>query len=211
MGRKQLVRETKRVALARMEDAARSEDDFERAVKQWNHLDRNRKRRVWYNEVGRPNAEMLHWDKSDASDKKGKLKEGFDTVIPRPLDHPWWRQLMRGDFVDAIYDNASEMWQFIGNRDIAFLVKNLTRKQKEVLFSRAVRLCPAARVAYCHDKADRTVRKLFAATLDSIRDKLAPLIREQIKAGYPHMTRVKREFLDRYDKEKAVLDSNDSE
>ena len=211
MGRKLLSCETKRAALARMEDAARSEDDFERVIAQWNHNDRNRERRVRYNEVRRPNAEMLHWDRINESDKKGKLKEGLDTVIPRPLDHPWWRQLMRGDFIDAIYDNASEMWQLIGNRDIAFLVKTLTGKQKEVLFSRAVRLCAAARVAYCHDKTDRAVRKLLVATLDSIRDKLAPLIREQIKAGYPHMTRVKREFLDRYDKEKAVLDSSDSE
>jgi len=155
-----------------MEDAARSDDDFKLVVSQWNHIDRNRKRRDQYHEIGRPNAEMLHWDKSDASDKKGKLKEGLDTVIPRPFDHPWWRQLMRGDFIDTIYDNAYEMWQLIGNREIASLVKGLSDKQKEALFSRVVRLCSAAQVAYCYDKTDRAVRKLLVATLDSMRDKL---------------------------------------
>ena len=88
-------------------------------------------------------------------------------VIPRPLEHQYWRQLMRGDFIDTIYDNALEMWQLIEDWDIATLVKILTDKQKEVLFLRVVRLCTAAQIACCHDKTDRTVRKLLAAALDS--------------------------------------------
>ena len=147
MSRKQLVRETKRAALIRMEDGARSDDDFQGVVAQWNHNDRNRRRRERDHEVGRPNAEMLHWDKVNASDEKGRIKEGLGIVIPHQFDHPWWRQLMRGDFIDMIYDNAFEMWQLIGNREIASLVKGLSDKQKEVLFSRVVRLCSAAQVA----------------------------------------------------------------
>ena len=86
MGRKQLVREVKAAALARMEDAARTEDDFKAVVKQWNHLDKNRERRERDHEICRPNEEMLHWDKLNTNDEKGKLKPGLDTVIPRPLD-----------------------------------------------------------------------------------------------------------------------------
>jgi len=63
MGREQLVREIKAAALARMEDAARTEGDFKKIIEQWNHLDENRERRERYHEIGRPNAEMLHWDK----------------------------------------------------------------------------------------------------------------------------------------------------
>ena len=203
-----MVRETKRAALIRMEDAARSEDDFKRVIAQWNHNDRNRERRERDHEVGRANEEMLHWDKINEQDEKGRMKEGLDMVIPRPIDHPWWRQLMRGDFVDTLYDNAYEMWQLIEDWGIASIVKSLSDKQKEVLFSRVVRLCTAAQIACCHGKTDRAVRKLLAAALDSIRDKLAPLIREQVKAGYPQMTLAKREFLAWYNKEKATdLDS----
>jgi len=72
------------------------------------------------------------------------------------------------------------MWQIIEDWDISLLVKNLTNKQKEVLFLRAVRLCTAAQIACYHDKTDRAIRKLLAVAFDSIRDKLAPIIREQI-------------------------------
>ena len=208
MGRELLVREAKAAALARMEDAARTEGDFKKVITQWNHNDRNRERRERYNEIGRPNEEMLHWDRADASDEKGRIKEGLDTVIPPPLQHPWWRSLMRGDFIDAIYDNALEMWRLIEDWDIAALVKGLTDKQKQVLFLRVVRLCTAEQIAICHDKTDRAVRKLLAATLDSIRDKLAPLIREQIEAKDPRMTLTKREFLLWYDTEKAAVIDN---
>jgi len=212
MGRELLVREIKAAALARMEDAARTDDDFKKVITQWNHNDRNRERKERYWEKSRPNEEMLHWDKVNENDEKGKIKEGLDTVIPPPLQHPWWRSLMRGDFIDTIYDNAFEMWQLIEDWDIAALVKGLTEKQKQVLFLRAVRLCTAVQIAACHDKTDRAVRKLLAAALDSVRDKLAPLIREQIEAEYPQMTLAKREFLAWYDeKEKAVLDSNGNE
>ena len=212
MGRDLLVREAKAVALARMEDAARTESDFKAVVAQWNHNDRNRERRERYNEIGRPNEEMLHWDKANANDEKGRLKEGLDVVIPRPIEHHFWRQQLRGDFLDTIYDNALEIWQLIEDWDIAALMKNLTDKQKEVLYLRAVRLCTAAQIACCHDKTDRAVRKLFTAALDSIRDKLALLIREQINTEYPEMTLAKRKFLEWYDKENTVdVDSSGNE
>ena len=208
MGRELLVREVKAAALARMEDAARTEGDFKKVILQWNHNDRNRERKERYWEKNRPNEEMLHWDKVNENDEKGKIKEGLDTVIPPPLQHLWWRSLMRGDFIDTIYDNAFEMWQLIEDWDIATLVKGLTDKQKEVLYLRAVRLCTAAQIAACHDKTDRAVRKLLVAALDSVRDKLATLIREQIDAKYPQMTLSKREFLVWYDKENsATIDS----
>ena len=208
MGRKQLRRERDRENLARIEDAARTEADFKAVIADWNRLDKNRERRERDHEIGRPNAEMLHWDKVNESDEKGRIKEGLDTVIPRPFDHPWWRQLMRGDFMDTIYDNAFDMWQLIGDWDIASLVKTLTDKQKEILFSRVVRLCTSAQIACCYDKTDRAVRKLLAAALASIRDKLAPLIQEQIEAGLPQMTPVKREFLAWYCNGKAAALDN---
>ena len=53
------------------------------------------------------------------------------------------------------------------------------------------------------------VREIKAAALDSIRDKLAPLIREQIDAKYPQMTLAKREFLDWYNTENAATIDSD--
>jgi len=211
MKNKRLVRDLKLEALARMENAARTEEDFKLVVSQWNHLDRNEDRRKRDHEIGRSSEEMLHWDRTGENDEKGRIKEGLDTVVPRPLEHPWWRQQIRGDFIDTIYDNAGDMWQLIEDGDIANLVNSLTGKQKQVLFFSAVRLCSSVQIACYQDKTDRAVRKLLAAALDSIREKLAAVIREKIEMECPQMTLAKREFLAWYDEEKAALDSGEVE
>jgi DNA-directed RNA polymerase specialized sigma24 family protein len=212
LSRKELVRDVKRAALARMESAARTEKDFAKVVKQWDHLDENRERREQNHEIGRPNEEMLHWDRHSANDEKGKMKTELDVVISRPLESMWWRQHMRGDFLDTIYDRVSDMWLMLEDGEIAALVNGLTKKQKEVLFLRAVRLCTAVQIACYYDRTDRAVRKLLAATLDSIQDKLAPLIRDRIETKSPKITFAQREFLKWYEKEKAAaIDSNDNE
>jgi len=209
MAREQLVREAKRAALTRMEDAARTESDFKAVIKQWNHLDANRERRERDHEIGRPNEEMLHWDKADGNDEKGKLTSDFGAVIGRPLDRFYWRQEIRGDFIDTIYDNAGEMWQLVEDLTVSVQLKSLTSKQKEVVFLRAVRLCTAAQIACYQDKTDRAIRKLLTAALDGIRDRLAPIIREQIAAHAPDMTFAKRQFLEWYEQEKTALDNSE--
>lgn len=211
MGRELLVREVKAIALARMEGAARTEDDFKRVVNQWNHNDSNRERRERYHEIGRPNAEMLHWDKANENDEKGRIKESLDTVIPRPLDHEWWRLLMRGDFIDKIFDCPHELHELVEDVIISRLLHDLTENQKEILYYSAIRLYSNVRIAAIRKQTDRNIRKTLALLLKNLRDKLAPLIREQIESGFPQMTLAKREFLDWYDKnEKSAVDSGDS-
>ena len=126
MAKEPLKREVKRAALTRMEDSARTVSDFKAVIKQWDHLDDNRERRERNHEIGRPNEEMLHWDKENENDEKGKLRSTFGAVIPPPLVHPHWRQLIKGDFIDTIYDKAGEMWQLVDDTDISVLLKDLT-------------------------------------------------------------------------------------
>jgi len=207
MEKKLLQREARRIALTRMEDGARTEKDFREVVKQWNHLDRNRERRERYNEVARPNAEMLHWDRKDENDLKGKLKEGLDTVVPPPLAHHWWRQLMRGDFIDTIYDCPSDMWQLVEDEDISMQLKALTDKQKVIVYLRAVRLYKAEKIATYQNKTDRAIRKLYVAALERIREKIAPIIQQQIAANAYNLTFAKRRFNEWYESEIKALDN----
>jgi hypothetical protein len=81
---------------------------------------------------------------------------------------------MRGDFISAIYDNTDEIWQIIGDWRIGVHIKNLPAKQREVLFLKAVRLCTAEQIACYTDKTARGVRKLLAAALERIRNRLSP-------------------------------------
>ena len=194
MKRKKLKREVAREALARTEDADRTVEDFQGVLKTWDHLDENRERR-----------ERDHEKQRDEKTLEVGYRDGI--IFPIPISHPAWREALKGDFLSMIFDNALEMWQLIEDADIAPLVHNLTDKQKEVLFLSAVRLCASAQIACYKERTDRAVRKLLAAILASIRGKLAPLIREQIKEDAPGMTLAKREFLEWYDEQKAALDS----
>ena len=51
--KKMLKRDLKRMALLRLEDAARTEDDFREIIDIWNKNDSNRERKERYHEVGR--------------------------------------------------------------------------------------------------------------------------------------------------------------
>ena len=209
MGHEQLVREIKRTALTRLEDAARTEDDFKNVIKQWNHLDRNRERRERYWEIGRANEEMLHWDKIGENDEKGRLKSWLETVIPRPIEHQWWRQLISGDFIDTIFDCPYKIQELVEDADISALLRGLSENHREVLYYSVVRQYSNVRIADLRKQTDRNIRKTLEFFLKELRNKLATLVREQIEAELPQVTFAKRKFLIRYDKEKAAALDND--
>jgi len=200
MGRKQLVRDVKRAALARMENAARTVGDFQAVIEQWDALDENRERRERAYEVVREENIPLEFGR-----KKGGL------IFPAPFVHPAEREAMMGDFIDMIYDNAEDMWQLVEDWDVSVELENLTDKQKEVLFLAAVRMCTPQQIACYKDQTDRAVRKLLAAALDNMRGYLAPVIRWQIQTGQPEVTFAKRQFLAWYEHEKIVLDNDNPE
>jgi len=211
MGRKQLVREAKRAALARMEDAARTEEDFREVIKQWNHLDKNRERKERYWEKRRSSEEMLHWDKPGENHEKGKLKEGLETVAPRPFEHQWWRQQIRGDFIDTIFDCPYELHELVTYMDISALLRDMSENHREILYYSAVRQYSNVRIAAIRKQSDRNIRKTLALLLNKLQDKLAAQIRQRLESGLS-ITLAQRKFLARYDEEKAAaIDSGSGE
>ena len=197
--REKLVRDVKLEALARMEDAARTVEDFEAIVKQWDHLDENRERKERYHEMQR-SEQTLEVNYTDGM------------VFPVPVSHMAWRESVKGNFLPLIYDSAFQMWQLVEDDTIADCLNRLTDKQKIVIYLNAVLLCPAAQIAVCHNKTDRAIRKLLAETLGSIREKLLPLVRERAKTNPLLLSPEKQRFLERFEieepeKEKAAVDS----
>ena len=61
--RKLRKRDLERQALSRMEDSARTEEDFQNVVTIWNRLDANRERKERYHEIGRSDV-PLEWGMS---------------------------------------------------------------------------------------------------------------------------------------------------
>ena len=208
MGRKQLVREIKRTALARMEDSARTEEDFREVVAQWNHLDKNRERRERYHEIQRSNEDMLHWDKINEDNEKGRIKEGLETVVPRPFEHQWWRQQLRGDFIDTIFDCPYELHELVGDMDIFPLLRDLSENHREILYYSAVRQYSNVRIANIRKQTDRNIRKTLALLVNKLRDKLVLQLRQRLEIGLS-ITPRQRDFLTWYDEQKkaAAIDS----
>ncbi|MDR2569942.1 MAG: hypothetical protein LBD23_06555 [Oscillospiraceae bacterium] len=201
MERKKLVRDVMREALTRMEDAARTEDEFIEVVKQWDHLDENRERRERYNESVR-SEDLLQWSKKE-SHRSSKARKETETVLPMPLGHFYWKQILRGDFIDTIHDCPHELFEMVEDHDISKLLHDMNENQKEILYLSAVRAYSNTHIAYIRKQSNRNIRKTLALIKERLREKLAAIIREQIKRNSPYMTHEKREFLIWYDKQQV--------
>ncbi len=80
-------------ALARLEDAARTQKDFENVIAWWDRLDANRERRERYHELSRSGDDLpLEYGAS--------VDELF---FPDTLNGVMEKQLRKGDFLDVIF------------------------------------------------------------------------------------------------------------
>jgi len=183
-----LKRQVRADYLRRVENAARTTEDFRDLSVMYDKLDANRERRERYYEIG--SVERLY--------ELDYFDDG--AVIPPPLCHPYWRELMSGEFISYIFDNPDEIWQIVSDGQISRPLRyDLTAKQREALFLRAIRLATTEQIACYTDKSDRGVRKLIAAALENVRKPLAKDIRWRLKKNLP-VTNEKRRFIEWYDR-----------
>jgi DNA-directed RNA polymerase specialized sigma24 family protein len=187
-GRREMLRETlKRKAraeyLRRLENSARTLEEYQEVVDMHDKIDAAREKREQRHEVGR--FESLYQIEIPANNKHDypvKLSYRGGAVVPRPIQHPCCWELMKGDFISYIYDNADEMWQIIEDWQVAKPLRDaLTAKQKEALFLSAVRLATTEQIGCYTDKSDRAVRRLIADALEKIRSEFAPKIRYRLE------------------------------
>lgn len=185
-----LKRDLRKAAIARMEDAARTEDDFREVIKAWDKEDANRERRERYHEVGRDDTQVpLEYNMS-----KDKI------VIPAPIHSVYWRQIMKGEFLDAIFDCPYELHEFVTDADISAILKGLNEKHKALFFFLVVRGYTTSYLASLYGQSDRNIRKVRATIERKIHKKLIPILEERIKNNYG-LTLKERRFLESHCKE----------
>ena len=86
-----------------MEDAARTEADFQAVIHQWDQLDRNRERR-----------------ERDHENLRGDVPLEY-CMIPNPsiapiwMNNPAYRQLCSGNYLDILFDCPHELHNLAGN------------------------------------------------------------------------------------------------
>jgi DNA-directed RNA polymerase specialized sigma24 family protein len=182
MQRETLKRKARAEYLRRLENSARTLEEYQEVVEMHDKIDAARERRERRYEVGR--FESLYQIEIPAKTKYGypvKLSYRGGAIVPRPIQHPYCWELMKGDFISYIYDSVEEMWQFVEDWQVSKPLRDaLTAKQKEALFLSAVRMANTEQIGCYTDKSDRAVRRLIADALEKIRSELAPKIKARL-------------------------------
>ncbi len=189
--KKRLKRELAREALARLEDSARSEGEFEEVVRIWDKLEQNEIRRVSNHEVGRDDI-PLEW---------GMAKDGHFFPAPSAL----LRQIQKGDFIETIFYCPYEVHELVEDTDVSELLRQMKEDHKEILFYAEVRRYSTARIASIRGQTDRNIRKVRDTLLKGLRKKLWKRLAERDKQGLP-LTTTQLAFLQ--GTEKTALDSD---
>jgi hypothetical protein len=204
MLRETLRRQARAAELLRYENSARTPEEYQEVVGMYDKLDANREKREQRHEVGCfESMYQIVITNDENPDYPIKLSYNDGDVVPIPILHPYWKELMRGDFINYIYDNAQEMWQIVGDWQVGRLFKTeLTAKQKEALFLSAVRLATTEQIGCYTDKTDRAVRRLLAYALENIRKPLAKMIRKRLDDDLP-VTIEKQQFLEWHEQQTA--------
>ncbi len=190
--KKKLKRELRREALARMEEAARTEKDFEAVTEMWDKLEKNEYRRLANHEISRGDVPLEY----------GSAKDGIS--FPRPFSSAV-RQAQMGDFLEMTFSCLYEMHELIEDNDVSMAVREMKEDHKEILFYYAVRLYSSDRIAAIRGQSDRNIRKVRGTLLNKLRTKLFKVLIDREKRGLP-MTTTQRAFM--LENEKAALDGS---
>ncbi|MDO5396897.1 MAG: hypothetical protein Q4G33_03120 [bacterium] len=158
--KKQLVRDTKAAALERLEEAARTKEDFEKVVDLWDKRDANRERKERYHEICRGDNIPLDYN----ADENG-------VCFPRTLSKSIWRQVRKGDFEDAIYDCPLEIQELVTEPYMYKILSELSDEHKEILYY-IMKGYSTAQIACIREQSERNIRKVKNTMLKKIRKRV---------------------------------------
>ena len=162
-----LKRELRAIALKRLEDGARTVSDFEEVVKEWDHLDANRERKERYHEIGRENIDS----KKDVAP--------LAIVIPAPINHAYWRQLMKGDYIDIISNCPYEMHNSLSDEDYSKIIYELKEDHKELIYFLYLRDFTTSQLAALRNQSDRNIRGVRSTILGQIEKKVLMILADR--------------------------------
>lgn len=145
-------------ALARLEDSARTQRDFENVIAWWDRIDANRERRERYRELSR-SGDNIPLDYGASVNGLFFLDTLNDVVE---------KQLRKGDFIDAIFYCPYDIHELVTEEYLSRILWDLNEEHKEVLFLCAVWLFSSTRIVKIRKQSDRNIRKVGGTMLKKI-------------------------------------------
>lgn len=182
--RKKLKRELRAEALARLEDSARTQRDFENVIAWWDKLDANRERRERYHELFRSG--------DDVPLDYGAAEDGL--YFPDTLNDVLSKQERKGDFIDSIFYCPYDIHELVTDGDISNILRELSEDNKFLMFLWALRQYSSVRIAAIRGQSDRNIRKVRNTMLGKIRKKLLAALTEKMRSQQP-LTLLEKDFL----------------
>ncbi len=179
-----LKRELRAQALKRLEDSARTVNDFKNIAAWWDRLDANRERRERYHEILRSNDDIpLEYGAS------------FDArFFPDALNGMLEKQNRRGDFLDAIFCCPYEIHELVTDEYISKIILELNEDQKFLLFMYAVQQYSSTLIATIKGQSDRNIRKVRTTMLKKIQKQLLAALDEKVQKQQS-LTLLEKKFL----------------
>ena len=152
-----LHREARALAIRRIEESARTEEDFKEVIHWWDRLDANRERKERDHETGRSTV-PLEWDAGEfyVSDKPS-----YDMILRRLL--------LAGDFLDFIFDHPETIHELVTDTDLSKILKELKPHLKNMLYYLFLRDYSTSEYAESIGQTDRNIRGIRETALKKIR------------------------------------------
>lgn len=173
--KKQLLRELKEKALERLENAARTEQDFQNVIRWWDRNDANRERKERYHEILR-SGDDLALDSGAAIDAR---------FFPDHLGYVLEHQQREGDFIETIYNCPFEIDELVTDKNICRILKDLPDQYKEILYLYDIRKYSSQLIGMLKGQSDRNVRKVHKTAVRKINRKLVPMLIEKQERNEP--------------------------
>ena len=172
---RKLKRELEREALLRIENAARTTDDFKKVIAWWNRLDSNRERKERYHEISRSGLD-IPLDYGAALDGE---------IIPYDVNDVLIKQIRKGDYIDAIFHCPFELNELVTDGDLSKILDKLSDDHKEIIFNTIVRNMSTKALGDVRGQTDRNIRKVRATAIKKIHKSLLRVLQSRKENGIP--------------------------
>ena len=172
---RKLKRELEREALLRIENAARTTDDFKKVIAWWNRLDSNRERKERYHEISRSGLDI-------PLDYGAKLD---GEIIPYDVNDVLIKQIRKGDYIDAIFHCPFDLNELVTDGDLSKILDKLSDDHKEIIFNTIVRNMSTKALGDVRGQTDRNIRKVRATAIKKIHKSLLRVLQSRKENGIP--------------------------
>jgi DNA-directed RNA polymerase specialized sigma24 family protein len=166
---KMLKRELRKIALDRIEHAAKTQAEFEAMIEVWDLFEENRA--GMDKEYLRPlYTRVKNMETGEDEDYDGIAST--DTVFPIPYRYSlrtrYWRQVIGGNFHDYLHDCVETMHLSTSRKDVSEAINRLTKTQKEIFYMIAIEEKTAQEIAEYRGQTSRNIRKIYKCAIVNI-------------------------------------------